>query len=108
MIGNPGLLQERPDISALLPQGGGEAEQPIPPNRTLAGMAARADFSLNHQLAQGTLSPIVGGLDPPWFPAGAAGGRAAQRSADRAQRHHPLAATGLLHPGDRRADRLAP
>jgi len=73
MMGNPGLLQERPDISALLLQGGGDAEQTIPPNPTLAGMAATADFSLNHQLVQGTLSPIVGGIDPPWSPAGATG-----------------------------------
>jgi hypothetical protein len=26
-MGNPGLLQELPDISALLPQGGGDREQ---------------------------------------------------------------------------------
>lgn len=71
MMGNPGLRQERPDISALLPQGGGDAEQPVPPNLILAGIAATADFSLNHQLAQGTLSRIVGGLDPSWSPAGA-------------------------------------
>jgi len=73
MMCNPGLLQEPPDISALLLQGGGDAEQPIPTFSPLAGMTASADFSLNHQLAQGTLSPIVGGLDPPWSPAGATG-----------------------------------
>ena len=63
MTGNPGLLQELPDIAALLPEGGGDGEQVAAADRTLAGLVAMADIALNHRLAQGTLSSVVGGLD---------------------------------------------
>ena len=35
-MGDPGLLQELPDIPALLPEGGGDGEQAAPADRTLA------------------------------------------------------------------------
>ena len=63
MMGNPGLLQELPDITALLSEAGGDGEQSAAADRTLAGLDAMADFSLNHRLAQGTFCSIVGGLD---------------------------------------------
>ena len=62
-MGNPGLLQELPDIAALLPEGGGDGEQAAATDRTLAGLDTMADLALNHRLAQGTLSSVVGGLD---------------------------------------------
>ena len=71
MVGDPGLLQERPDIAALLPEGGGDGEQSAAADRTLAGLDAMADLALNHRLVQGTYSygedcvngGVVGGLD---------------------------------------------
>ena len=50
VMGDPGLLQIIPDIPVppLLPQGGGDGEQPAAAKRTLAGLHAMADFSLNH------------------------------------------------------------
>jgi hypothetical protein len=35
-MGNPSLLQELPDITALLPERGGDAEQSAAADRTLA------------------------------------------------------------------------
>ena len=37
MMGNPGLLQELPGITALLPERGGDLEQADAADRTLAG-----------------------------------------------------------------------
>jgi hypothetical protein len=62
-MGNPGLLQELPDIAALLPEGGRDGEQAAAADRSLAGLDAMADLALNHRLAQGTLGGIVGRLD---------------------------------------------
>ena len=62
-MGHSGLLQELPDIAALLPERGGDGEQSAAADRTLAGLDAMTDLALNHRLAQGTLSDIVGGLD---------------------------------------------
>ena len=61
-MGNPGLLQELPDITALLSEAGGDGEQSAAADGTVAGLDAMADFSLNHRLAQGTFCSIVGGL----------------------------------------------
>jgi hypothetical protein len=63
MMGNPGLLQELPDIPALLPQGGGDREQSAAEDRTLAGLDAVTDLALNHRLAQGMFGGVVGGFD---------------------------------------------
>ena len=63
MMGNPGLLQKLPDIAALLSEAGGDSEQSAAADRTLAGLDAMADFSLNHRLPHGTLGGVVGGLD---------------------------------------------
>jgi len=62
-MGNPGLLQELPDIAALLPQGGGDREQAAAADHTLAGLDAVTDLALNHRLAQGTFCGVIGGLD---------------------------------------------
>ena len=62
-MGNPGLLQELPDIAALLPQEGGDRKQPAAADRTLAGLDTMADLALNHRLAQDTFGSVVGGLD---------------------------------------------
>ena len=62
-MGNPGLLQELPDIAALLPEAGGDGEQAAAADRTLCGLDPMADLALNHRLAQGTLCGVVGGLD---------------------------------------------
>jgi len=64
MMGNPGLLQELPGIAALLSERGGDREQAAAADRTLAGLDAMADLALNHRLAQGALSGVIGGLDP--------------------------------------------
>jgi hypothetical protein len=63
VMGDPGLLQELPDITALLPEAGGDGEQPAAADRTLAGLDAMTDFALNYGLAQSTLGCVVGGLD---------------------------------------------
>ena len=62
-MGDPGLLEELPDIPPLLPKGGGDREQAAPADRTLAGLDSLTDLALNHRLAQGTLCGVVGGLD---------------------------------------------
>lgn len=62
-MGDPCLLQELPDIPALLPQGGGDGEQSAAADGTAGGLDAKADFALNHRLAQRSLSGVVGGLD---------------------------------------------
>ena len=63
MLDNPSLLQELPDIAALLPQGGGDREQAAAADRILAGLDAVTELALNHRLAQSTFCGVVGGLD---------------------------------------------
>ena len=64
-MGDPGLLQELPDIALLLPQGGGDREHSAAAECTAGGLDAMAaarhipDFALNHQLAQGSLGGVV-------------------------------------------------
>ena len=70
-MGNPGLLQELPDISALLPQGGGDCEQSATTDGTAGGLDAKADFALDDGLEQGpyscgedfVYSSVVGGFE---------------------------------------------
>ena len=62
-MGDPGLLQELPDIPLLLPQGGGDREQAATADSTAGGLDAKADFALNHRLAQGSLGSVVGRFD---------------------------------------------
>jgi hypothetical protein len=95
MMGNPGLLQEPPDISALLLQGGGDAEQPIPTFSPLAGMTASADFSLITNWRRAHSAPLLVGSIPPGLqqaPLAKDSGMGARRVL--------LAVTGLLHPDD--------
>ncbi len=56
VMGNPRLLQELPNIAALLSQRGGDGEQAAAADGALARLDAMADLSLNHRLAQGTYS----------------------------------------------------
>jgi hypothetical protein len=58
VMGDPGLLHERPDIAALLPQGGGDREQLAAADRTWAELDGKADLALDHRLAQGTLTTM--------------------------------------------------
>ena len=83
-MGDPGLLQELPDIAARLPQAGGDGEQSTAADRTLTGLDAPAvawqtsDLALNHRLAQGpyscgedfVCSGVVGGFNPGVFQKG--------------------------------------
>ena len=62
-MGDPGLLQECPDITALLSEAGGDGEQPAAADCTLAGLDAMTDLALDDGLAQGTLCGVVGGFD---------------------------------------------
>ena len=62
-MGNPGLLEELPGIPALLPQAGGDREQSAATDGSASGLDAKADFALNHRLAQGSLGSVVGRLD---------------------------------------------
>ena len=48
-MGNPGLLQALPDIAALLPQGGGDGEQPAAPDGAAGGLDTMADLAVNHR-----------------------------------------------------------
>jgi len=43
----PCLLQELPDITALLPEGGGEREQSSAAYSTAGRLVAKADFALD-------------------------------------------------------------
>ena len=63
MMGNPSLLQKRPDVSALLPQGGDDREQTAATQGTFGGLDAMADLAVDHRLPQRTLSGIIGGRD---------------------------------------------
>ena len=116
MMGNPGLLQELPDITALLSEAGGDGEQSAAADRTLAGLDAMADFSLNHRLAQGTFCSIVGGLDSTGLQEGPKGIRHLEDLLTGAHRLGPWRSfasldTQLHHPLQRGhkglADRLA-
>ena len=64
VLGDPGLLQEWPDLPALVLQGGGDREQLAAADRDAGGLDAMADRALNHPLAQGRLSGVGGGFDP--------------------------------------------
>jgi hypothetical protein len=48
MMGNPGLINELPDIPALLSEGGRDCQQAAAADRTLAGLDAMTDLALNH------------------------------------------------------------
>ena len=71
MIGDPCLLEELPNIAALLPEGGGDREQAAAANGTTCLLEAVTDLAPNYRLAQGTYSygedfvysGVVGGLD---------------------------------------------
>jgi hypothetical protein len=62
-MGYPGLLQELPDIAARLSQRGGDREKAAAADGTRGQLDSVTDLALNHRLAQGTLSGVVGGLD---------------------------------------------
>ena len=60
---NPGLLEKLPDIPALLLQVGDEREQLAAADGSAGGLDTKADFALNHRLAQCSLGGIVSGFD---------------------------------------------
>lgn len=62
-VGNPGLLQEQPEILARLPQGAGGREQAAATPRTFAGLDTETHLALNHRLSQVTLDDVGCGLD---------------------------------------------
>jgi hypothetical protein len=49
---DPGLFQKAPQITALLPQSGGDREQAAAAEPTGAGLDGLADLSVNHWLAE--------------------------------------------------------
>jgi len=56
-MGAPGFLQERPDIGALLPEGGGE--QPAAADRTPWGQNAMGNALLKHRPAMAVFISMV-------------------------------------------------
>ena len=52
MMGDPGLLQEGPDVSTLLPEGGDDREQTAAAQGSLGGLNAMADRAVDHRLPQ--------------------------------------------------------
>jgi hypothetical protein len=58
-MGNPCLLQKRPDIATLLLDGSGDGEQSAAADGAAGRLKVIADLSLNHRLSQGTLSRVV-------------------------------------------------
>ena len=62
-MGNPGLFQEGPDVSALLPERGDNREQTAAAERSFARLDAMADLAVDHRLPQRSLSGVVGGFD---------------------------------------------
>ena len=62
-MGDPGLLQELPDIAALLSEGGGDGEQPCPADGPVGRLDAMANLALDDGRPQGSLGSVVGGLD---------------------------------------------
>lgn len=48
VMDHPRLLQERPDVTALLPECGGDGEQSAAADGALAGLDTMADLALNH------------------------------------------------------------
>lgn len=63
MMGDPGLLQEGPDVSALLPEGGDNREQTTATEGPFGRLDPMADLAVDHRLAQRSLSGVVGGFD---------------------------------------------
>jgi hypothetical protein len=69
VLGDPGLFQKIPDITALLPQGGCDGEQAAAAEGAIGGLHAPAvawqtsDLALNHCWPESTLRGVVGGLD---------------------------------------------
>jgi hypothetical protein len=63
VMDNPRLLQDLPNITALLSQRAGDCELAAAAEGALAGLDARADFALNYRLAQGALCSVVRGFD---------------------------------------------
>jgi hypothetical protein len=55
-MGGPGLLQKRPHVPALLPQGRGHGQQSAAADGTVCGLDAMANPALNHRQPQGPYS----------------------------------------------------
>ena len=63
MMGNPGLLQELPDIPPLLSQGGRDREQATAADGTARRLDAMTDFVLNDRLSQRSFNGVIGGFE---------------------------------------------
>lgn len=50
MMGDPGLFQEGPDVSTLLPEGGHDREQAAAALGAFGGLDAMADLPVDHRL----------------------------------------------------------
>ena len=112
VMGNPRLLQEWPNIAALLSQRGGDGKQAAAADGALAGLDAMADLALNHRLAQGTLGGVVRGFDALDFqesPETIGHGQQLIAGADRFGPRHSLTArvAQLHHPPQRGLKGLA-
>ena len=57
-MGNPCLLQEGPDLSSVLPQGGGDRQQPASADAPFGRLHAMADLALDHRRTQRPLGRI--------------------------------------------------
>ena len=60
---NPCFLQEGPDLSSVLPQGGGDRQQPASADAPFGGLHAMADLALDHRRTPCPLGRSVGGFD---------------------------------------------
>jgi hypothetical protein len=63
VMGNPGLLQELPDIPSLLSERGGDGEQACPADGSVGRLDTMTDLALDDGRTQGSLGSVVGGLD---------------------------------------------
>ena len=59
VMGNPGLLQKSPDVPALLPQVGGDVEQPAVAEGASGRVHAETDLALDHRWPKDTLGNVV-------------------------------------------------
>jgi len=62
-MGDPGLLQETPDIPPLLPEGGTDGEQACAAEAAGAGLNTVTDLALDDCLPERPFRAVAGGFD---------------------------------------------
>ena len=62
-MGDPGLLQELPEIPSLLSEGGGDGEQACSADCAVGRLDTMTDLALDDGRPQRSLGSVVGGLD---------------------------------------------